>query len=194
MDIRIAKITFILGILAIVAIRAPHGRKGAKIKIIKTCRTPLEVGLLMLMWLGSVILPVLWVATPIFSFADYHAHLFPFAIGALVFSAGLWLFRRSHTDLSTNWSVSLDIRENHALISSGVYRRIRHPMYAAIFLQAIGQMLLVPNWIVGPFNLGAFLLMFCCRIGPEERLMLDHFGDEYKSYQQRSKRLIPGVW
>jgi protein-S-isoprenylcysteine O-methyltransferase Ste14 len=194
MDIRIAKIALILGILAIMAIRAPHGRKGAKIKIIKTCRTPLDVGLLMLMWLGSVILPVLWVATPIFSFADYHLHLFPFAIGALVFSAGLWLFRRSHTDLSTNWAVSLDIRENHALISSGVYRRIRHPMYAAIFLQAIGQMLLVPNWIVGPFNLGAFLLMFCCRIGPEERLMLDHFGDEYKSYQQCSKRLIPGVW
>ena len=55
-DIRIAKITLILGILAIVAIRAPFGRESAKIKIIRKCRTPLEVGLLMLMWLASVIL------------------------------------------------------------------------------------------------------------------------------------------
>ena len=194
MDIRVAKITLILGILAIVAIRAPFGRKSARIKIIKQRRTPLEMGLLMLMWVGSVILPVLWVVTPVFSFADYSLHPIPFAIGALVFATGVWLFRRAHADLSTNWSVSLDIRENHALISAGVYRRIRHPMYAAILLQAIGQMLFVPNWIAGPFNLGAFLLMFCCRIGPEERLLLEHFGDEYRRYRQCSKRLIPGIW
>jgi protein-S-isoprenylcysteine O-methyltransferase Ste14 len=194
MDIRVAKITLLLGILAMAAIRGPHGRKSAKVKIIKKCRTPLEMGLLVLMWLGGVILPVLWVVTPMLSVADYGLHPVPFAIGVLVFSAGLWLFHRSHEDLSTNWSVSLDVRENHTLITSGVYRRIRHPMYAAIFLQAVGQALFVPNWIAGPFSLGAFVLMFCCRVGPEERMMLEHFGGEYQNYQRSSKRLIPGVW
>lgn len=64
-------------------------------------------------------------------------------------------------------------------------------MYAAISPQAIGQALLVPNWIAGPFNLCAFLLMLCCRVGPEERMMLEHFGGEYESYQRCSKRHDP---
>ena len=111
-----------------------------------------------------------------------------------MFSLGLWLFYRSHADLSTNWSISLDIRENHTLITSGVYRSIRHPMYAAIFLQAMGQALFVPNWIAGPFYLCAFVLMFFLRVGPEERMMLERFGSDYETYMQASKRLIPGIW
>jgi protein-S-isoprenylcysteine O-methyltransferase Ste14 len=112
----------------------------------------------------------------------------------MVFSLGLWLFYRSHKDLSTNWSISLDIREDHRLITSGVYRSIRHPMYAAIFLLAIGQALFVPNWIGGPFNLCAFILMFSLRVGREERMMRKRFGSEYDKYTKVSKRLIPGIW
>jgi protein-S-isoprenylcysteine O-methyltransferase Ste14 len=47
---------------------------------------------------------------------------------------GLWLFYRSHADLGTNWSITLEIREQHRLITQGVYRRIRHPMYSALGL------------------------------------------------------------
>jgi protein-S-isoprenylcysteine O-methyltransferase Ste14 len=67
-------------------------------------------------------------------------------------------------------------------------------MYAAIFLQAIGMALFVPNWIVGPFTLCAFTLMFFLRVGAEERMMLDEFGNDYEDYVHSSKRLIPGVW
>jgi protein-S-isoprenylcysteine O-methyltransferase Ste14 len=67
-------------------------------------------------------------------------------------------------------------------------------MYTAIFLQAIGQALFLPNWIAGPFEFFAFLLMFALRLGPEERMMLDLFGSEYEDYMKTSKRLVPGVW
>ena len=67
-------------------------------------------------------------------------------------------------------------------------------MYSAMFLIAIAQALLFPNWIAAPAGLVSFAIMFVLRVGPEERMMLATFGDEYERYRQRSKRLIPGVW
>jgi protein-S-isoprenylcysteine O-methyltransferase Ste14 len=194
MHLWIAKATLILGIVAVVAIRAPYGRRSSQIKVIKSKRGRLEILLLSGMWLGSAILPILWISTPLFSFADYPLHPAQYAAGVVLFSLGLWLFHRSHVDLSTNWSVSLDIRENHALITSGVYRHLRHPMYSAILLQACGQALVAPNWIVGTFYLCAFILMFSFRVAPEEQMMLQQFGDKYEIYMRKSQRLIPGIW
>jgi protein-S-isoprenylcysteine O-methyltransferase Ste14 len=120
-------------------------------------------------------------------------HPAQYVAGVVLFSLGLWLFHRSHVDLSTNWSVSLDIREKHTLITSGVYRRVRHPMYSAILFQAVGQALVAPNWIVGAFYLGAFILLHSFCVGPEEQMMLQQFGDRYESYMRKSQRLIPGI-
>jgi protein-S-isoprenylcysteine O-methyltransferase Ste14 len=194
MNVWIAKITVLLGIAAMIAIRAPYGQRCAAIKVVESRRGKLEIFLLTLMWFGSLILPLIWVATPLLSFADYPLHPVPFFLGVVLFPIGLWLFYRSHADLDTNWSISLDIRENHSLVTSGVYRSIRHPMYTAIFLQAIGQALFVPNWIAGPFEFFAFALMFALRLGPEERMMLERFGSDYEDYMKTSKRLVPGVW
>jgi len=194
LSIWIAKVTLILGIAAIVVIRTPHGKQRSRQKVSKSERGQLKLALLALAWAGSVILPVLWIVTPLFSFADYPLQAIPFFAGVIVFSVGLWLFYRSHADLATNWSLSLEIFENHHLVNTGVYRRVRHPMYAAIFLQGIGQVLIAPNWIVGPCNLCVFTLMFFLRVGPEERMMQQRFGTGYESYMKTSKRLVPGVW
>jgi protein-S-isoprenylcysteine O-methyltransferase Ste14 len=194
MNAWIAKVTLLGAIAAMIAIRAPHGHRSGKVKVVHSRRGRLEIALLTLAWFGSLIVPLVWIATPLLSFADYPLRPVPFAVGVVLYSLGLWLFYRSHVDLSTNWSISLDIRENHTLIKSGVYRHIRHPMYAAILLQAIGQALFVPNWTAGPFYLCAFLLLFALRLGPEERMMLERFGGEYETYMQRTKRLVPGIW
>ena len=72
-------------------------------------------------------------ATP--NFADYRlpapylAATVPWC-GAAVMLAALWLFWRSHADLGWHWSATLEVREGHALVDRGVYRRVRHPMYA----------------------------------------------------------------
>jgi protein-S-isoprenylcysteine O-methyltransferase Ste14 len=65
-------------------------------------------------------------------------------------------------------------------------------MYAALFL--IGQALVLPNWVVGPSYLVAFGILFALRIGAEERMMLETFGDEYTAYMARTKLLVPGIW
>jgi protein-S-isoprenylcysteine O-methyltransferase Ste14 len=79
------------------------------------------------------------------------------------------------------------------VVTSGVYRRIRHPMYTAIALYSIAQALLLPNWIAGPSSLLAFIVLFVLRVNVEEQMMLEHFGDEYAAYMNRTKRLFPGV-
>jgi protein-S-isoprenylcysteine O-methyltransferase Ste14 len=96
--------------------------------------------------------------------------------------------------LGRYWSVTLELRENHRLMTEGIYRHVRHPMYAALFLYSIGQALVVPNWVAGPSYLVTFGILFALRIGAEERMMLEAFGDEYAAYQARTKLLVPGIW
>ena len=67
-------------------------------------------------------------------------------------------------------------------------------MYASFYLMAIGQALLIPNWIAGPASLIAFTLMFFLRLKPEEQMMVDRFGAKYTDYRAKTKRLIPGIW
>ncbi len=189
----IAKAVILAANVVLIAIRAPHGRRSRSIKIVTSRKGPLETVLLTLMWIGFFI-PFIWIVSPAFSFAEYPPRASPLVAGIVCYVVGLWLFFRSHADLGTNWSISLDVREQHRLITHGVYRRIRHPMYTAFFLYAIGQLLVLPNWVAGPSCLVPFAILFVCRVCAEERMMLEHFGDEYAVYMARSKRLVPGIW
>jgi protein-S-isoprenylcysteine O-methyltransferase Ste14 len=79
-------------------------------------------------------------------------------------------------------------------VTDGVYRRVRHPMYAALLLYSVGQALALPNAVAGPSYLTAMGLLFAFRVGPEERMMRDEFGGAYDAYAARTRRLVPGVW
>jgi protein-S-isoprenylcysteine O-methyltransferase Ste14 len=189
----IAKVIIIAGTLTMIAIRAPHGRRSRHVKVTKSHKTSLETGLLVLAWVGFFI-PLIWLASPVLSFAEYPLTLGPLVAGATCFVVGLWLFYRSHADLGTNWSITLEVREQHRLITEGVYRRIRHPMYSALVLYSLGYALVIPNWVAGPSNLVAFAILFALRVHPEEQMMRDAFGAEYVTYAARTKRLVPRVW
>ncbi len=90
--------------------------------------------------------------------------------------------------------MTLEIRQTHELVTTGVYRHVRHPMYAAFFLWAIAQALLLPNWIAGPAGLVGFGTLFGLRVRREERMMEAAFGDAYRAYAARTWRVIPGVF
>jgi len=179
--------------VVMIAIRAPHGHRSRIVKVATSYKTPLETGLLVLAWVGFFV-PLIWVASPAFSFAEYALGTGPLVVGVMCLVIGLWLFYRSHADLGTNWSITLEVREQHRLITQGVYRRIRHPMYLALALYSIGLALVIPNWVAGPSNLIAFAILCALRVRAEERMMVEEFGDEYAAYSARTKRLIPGVW
>ena len=188
-----AKAIVLVSSIVMVIVRAPHGQRSRGIKVVKSRKGSLEIVLLTLAWLGFFV-PLVWIATPVFGFADYPLRPVPFIAGTLCLAVGLWLFNLSHADLGTNWSITLEVRERHRLVTEGIYRRVRHPMYLALLLYSLGQALVLPNWVAGPSYLVAFGLLFALRVGPEERMMREEFGKDYEAYMARTKRLIPGLW
>src|SRR4029077_4616210 len=132
-------------------------------------------------WVGFFV-PLIWVASPAFSFAEYALGTGLLVAGVICLGIGLWLFYRSHADLGTNWSITLEVREQHRLITQGVYRRIRHPMYLALALYSIGQARVIPHWVAVPSNLIAFAILCALRVRAEESMMVKEFGDEYAAY------------
>ena len=189
----IAKAVILAATVVMIAIRAPHGQRSRGVKVVKDRKGRLEVILLAIAMLGFIV-PLIWIASPWFSFAEYPLHAVPLVAGVAFFAVGLWLFHRSHADLGTNWSITLQVRENHRLVVDGVYRRIRHPMYAALFLYSVGQALVLPNWLAGPSYLVTFGILYALRVRAEERMMLEEFGTDYVAYMAKTKRLVPGLW
>ena len=187
------KTMYLAGLIAGSVIRAVYTRGHRQYKIRADRTTRVDMPLLMLGSLGFI-MPILYLATPWLNFADYHLPTWARWIGAAVFGGALWLLWRSHADLGRNWSPKLTIRERHSLVTHGVYRHIRHPMYAAHWLWGIGQVLLLQNWIAGPAMLVNLLPLYLARVPGEERMMLEHFGGEYRSYMNRSGRVIPRLW
>lgn len=189
----IATIIVLLASIVMVVIRAPHGHRSRTVQVIKSGKGRLEILLLTIAWI-SFFLPLVWMFTPVFAFADYPLHPVPLVIGSLCLALGLWLFHRAHADLGTNWSITLEVRDRHQLVTHGIYRRVRHPMYLSLLIYSLGQALVLPNWLAGPSYGVAMLLIFFLRLAPEERMMLAQFGPEYEAYRARTRRLIPGVW
>jgi len=189
-----AKIVWAAGCIGWYVIRLPFERKVKRERVIDARDRLRELVLLSCSTMGLGIVPLLWATSPVFDDANYPYSPVQFALGTLTFLFSLWLFRRTHRDLGKNWSVTLEIKDAHKLITGGVYRHVRHPMYSAFFLWALAQLILIPNWIAGPAGLIGFGILYAFRIGREEKMMLDTFGDEYRAYSARTARLIPGVY
>ena len=98
---------------------------------------------------------------------------------------------RSHADLGENWFQTLQLREGHQLVTTGVYAYVRHPMYAAFLLWGMAQPLLLHNWLAGFSPLASFAPLYFLRVSREERMMLDCFGAEYAAYLERTGRVLP---
>ena len=193
MDPAYGKAATVAALVALVAIRAPHGQRSTAVPVVKSRKGLVEVAILTVAWAGFF-LPLAWVLSPWLAFADYPLRPVPFAAGVLALAGGLRLFHRSHADLGTNWSITLEVREGHRLVTGGVYRTIRHPMYTALLLYSAGLALVLPNLVAGSAYLAAIGLVVACRLGPEERMMAEEFGEEHAAWKARTKRLIPGIW
>ena len=176
------------------AMRYPAMRRARRQKTRVDNRTVLDISLLTICVFGLVVLPIAWRLGLFAGFADRSQSLSVVVLGVATAAVFLWLFRRSHKDLGRNWSVTLEVREGHQLVTGGVYAFVRHPMYASFFLWSFAQALLIPNWIAGFFGFAAVLALYAVRQSREEAMMRQTFGWEYDAYCARTKRLIPGIF
>ncbi|MBI1372340.1 MAG: isoprenylcysteine carboxylmethyltransferase family protein [Phycisphaera sp.] len=187
-----APMMFAVGFLVLHTTRLGYGLPVLKRRVVESRRDAVEMAFLAAIFVGTVVLPLVYLTKPqSLAFAEYDAWRWLPWVGAPSMIGASWLFWRSHADLGRNWSVTLELREDHTLITHGIYERIRHPMYAAVWLWGIGQLLLLPNWLAGGANLLAFIPLYLVRVPREERMMLDHFGVAYRSYMRRTGRVWP---
>jgi protein-S-isoprenylcysteine O-methyltransferase Ste14 len=141
--------------------------------------------------LGGLIVPIIYAATDWLDFADYELPAWAGWAGVLIAAASLIVFWRGHVDLGANWSPTLEIHEKHELITKGIYALIRHPMYASQWILVLAQPLLLQNWIAGFMNLLAFIPFYLLRVRAEEQLMLEQFGEQYRTYMQKVGGVFP---
>jgi len=190
----IAKTVWCAGVIGWFIIRYPYARRSKRTAKIRQSDRGREWVLMAISATGLGIMPAIYVFSGFPHFADYAFRPWQAWLGIPLFACALWLFHRTHKDLGRNWSVTLEVRERHALVTSGIYAHVRHPMYSAFWLWALAQALLLPNWIAGPAGVIGFGMLFFLRVGREEHLMIETFGDEYKRYMARTWRVLPGVF
>ncbi|MCQ0987281.1 protein-S-isoprenylcysteine O-methyltransferase [Jiella marina] len=190
----IGQIAWVAMVVGWYVIRYPFERRAKRRRVERSRRGHAETIRMLISFSGLGIIPGLFVATGFPKFATYGPSPLQTGLGLALMVLALVLFRLTHKALGKMWSVSLDIREKHELVTRGIYGKIRHPMYTAFWTMALAQALLLPNVVAGLAGLVGFGTLYFSRIGPEEAMMEETFGEAYRDYRRRSARLIPGIY
>jgi protein-S-isoprenylcysteine O-methyltransferase Ste14 len=109
-----------------------------------------------------------------------------FGLGLVSLAFWTWV----QAELGKHWSAQLQLREEHHLVTSGPYARIRHPLYTAMLGWAVSLALVTANWVF-VLMVVLTLAMLVSRTPKEEQMMIDEFGDEYREYMRRTGRFFP---
>ena len=150
-----------------------------------------SVILILAMSLLSVVVPV--VDWAYFKTDQSTLSVFTF-IGAAVIVLGIIFRAWSVKTLCRFFTPTVQIKQDHVLVTSGPYSVVRHPSYLGAYLSITGGAILLES-IVGFIT--ACIAMFTAyyvRISIEERELQNHFGEKYKYYKKTTKRIIPFIW
>ena len=111
--------------------------------------------------------------------------------GVVLALAGFALLQWAQVTLGKSWSDTPRMMKEQTLITSGPYQSIRHPIYTAFILILSSPLLISANWLIGLTWMGMTITEVASRIGFEESLMLEYFGDQYREYMNQTGRLLP---
>lgn len=115
------------------------------------------------------------------------------SFGLFLFFAGSILRLAAVFVLGRRFSGLVAIQPGHQLKTDGLYRYIRHPSYTGLIASMIGYVLIFRSVIGLLLNILLFLFLVS-RMNDEESFLEAHFGDEYRNYRLRTRRLVPFVY
>lgn len=108
-----------------------------------------------------------------------------FAMGDVLQAAAMWSLQGLYTS-------RLGVQPGHRVVTNGPYRLVRHPGYLGAIMCLIGMALALSSLIAIVLSI-LFVPILVWRIGREEEMLLKEFGEDYRTYMQKTKRLIPMV-
>lgn len=112
-------------------------------------------------------------------------------VGVVLFLTGLGLAVWARVHLGRNWGMPMTRKDEPELVTSGPYRRVRHPIYSGLLLAMLGSALGTSlYWLIALAVVGGYFL-FSARV--EERILEGAFPDAYGRYRAHTKMLIPFV-
>lgn len=101
------------------------------------------------------------------------------------------------TAILTLWkyfTVDVAIASDHKLLVHGLYKFARHPSYTGGLISFLGLGLYLGDWASIAVIFVPVCAAFIYRITVEEKALIAHFGDEYRQYAAKTKRLVPGIY
>lgn len=121
---------------------------------------------------------------------NYSTYQIILITGALMLVIGASINIAGRLRLKNNWANHIKIYENHSLVNTGVYRLVRHPLYASIMLMFFGGSLVNRNWLSLLLTAVIFIPFMYYRAKQEETLLNKEFVD-YKVYAKKVGMFFP---
>jgi protein-S-isoprenylcysteine O-methyltransferase Ste14 len=146
---------------------------------------------LVVMIFGYQVVPILYLLSVDFIAPDYHLWKWVGILSLLFFIFLVWVFMMAVKELGNWWLPGQELKEDLELVKTGVYKYVRHPMYAALAGMALCQLLMIQNWLAGPISLFTILPFCIYQIKREERLLIRFFGDDYRQYIRETGMIWP---
>ena len=113
--------------------------------------------------------------------------------GLLMFIVCSWLQVFSYKSLGNSYAQDVVVMKEHKLITTGIYKFIRHPQYLFQLLSDLGAGLALLSYLVVPLVILLEIPLFIMRAVLEDKLLKKHFADEYPAYKKRSGFMIPFI-
>ncbi len=113
--------------------------------------------------------------------------------GIALFAVGIAINTWAMATLRAMFTVRLGVQKGHRLVTSGPYRLVRHPAYFGFVLALPGMGLALGSVALLALTV-AILAWIVSRIRVEEAMLVEQFGEEYRAYQRRTKRLVPMLY
>ncbi|MBX3009282.1 MAG: isoprenylcysteine carboxylmethyltransferase family protein [Melioribacteraceae bacterium] len=114
-------------------------------------------------------------------------------IGLLMFIIFSWVQVLSFKSLKSYYSQDVVILKEHKLITKGIYGFVRHPQYISQILSDFGAGLALMNFLIMPLAIFVELPLFMLRAKLEEKMLADHFGEEFKLFKKKSGFIFPFI-
>lgn len=114
-------------------------------------------------------------------------------LSVLLAVGSVWMANSAIRELGKQWSFQARLIEDHKLVTSGVYKIVRHPIYAAMLGMLIATAFVLSHWLVAIIAVPVFLVGTKIRTVSEESLLREAFPDEYKNYSAQVSGFVPFV-